>query len=65
MKTKSYFELQNERWYEQYLESEKMIVELESTLINIEAVALKHITDEEVRKVIKGLVDAVWHGARP
>ena len=65
MKTKSYFELQNERWYEQYLECEKMIVELESTLINIEAVALKHITDEEVRKVIKGLVDAVWHGARP
>jgi len=65
MKTKSYFELQNERWYEQYLESEKMIVELESTLINVEAVALKHITDEEVRKVIKGLVDAVWHGARP
>jgi len=42
-----------------------MIVELESTLINVEAVALKHITDEEVRKVIKGLVDAVWHGARP
>jgi|GEM_PF-4146526 len=65
MKTKSYFELQNERWYEQYLESEKMIVELESTLINVEAVALKHIADEEARKVIKALVDAVWHGARP
>ena len=44
MKTKSYFELQNERWYEQYLESEKMIVELESTLINVEAVALKPVS---------------------
>ena len=65
MRMAHYWETQEKRWYEQYLESEKMVAELESTLISVEAVALKHIADEEARKVIKGLVDAVWHGARP
>jgi hypothetical protein len=60
-----YWEAQEKRWYEQYLESEKMVSELETALINVEAVALKHIANEEARKAIKALVDAVWRGARP
>jgi hypothetical protein len=42
-----------------------MVSELETALINVEAVALKHIANEEARKAIKALVDAVWRGARP
>jgi len=59
-----YWETQEKRWYEQYLESEKMVSELETALINVEAIALNHIMDDEVRKSIEHLVDAVWRGAR-
>ena len=64
MKAAHYWETQEKRWYEQYLESEKMVSELETALINVEAIALNHIMDDEVRKSIEHLVDAVWRGAR-
>jgi len=40
MRMAHYWETQEKRWYEQYLESEKMVSELETALINVEAIAL-------------------------
>lgn len=64
MKTKNYYEAQNDRWYEQYLKSEKLLSEMEDVLYQLEALALQHIIDEEARKAVKHLVDAVWRGER-
>ena len=59
MRTKNYHEAQNDRWHEQYLNSEKLLSEMEDTLHHLEALALRYITDEEGRKAVKHLVDAV------
>jgi hypothetical protein len=64
MKTKNYYEAQNDRWHEHYLNSEKLLSEMEDTLYQLEALALRYITDEEGRKAVKNLVDAVWWGER-
>ena len=61
---KHYHEVQNDRWYEQYLESQKTINELEEALLNIETLALKSIIDEPVRDAIKQIVNSVWRGTR-
>jgi hypothetical protein len=61
---KHYHEVQNDRWYEQYLESQKTINELEEALLNIETLALKSIIDEPVRDAIKQIVASVWRGTR-
>lgn len=64
MRMKHYHEVQNDRWYEQYLESQKTINELEEALLNIETLALKSIIDEPVRDAIKQIVNSVWRGTR-
>jgi len=64
MKVKSYYELQNERWYEQYLATEKLLSETEDALCQLEQLVLKHISDETIRLEICKIVDAVWRGAR-
>ena len=64
MRTKNYHEAQNDRWHEQYLNSEKLLSEMEDTLHHLEALALRYIIDEEGRKAVKHLVDAVWRGER-
>ena len=64
MRTKNYHEAQNDRWHEHYLNSEKLLSEMEDTLHHLEALALRYITDEEGRKAVKHLVDAVWRGER-
>ena len=61
---KHYHEVQNDRWYEQYLESQKTINDLEEALLNIETLALKSIIDEPVRDAIKQIVASVWPGTR-
>jgi hypothetical protein len=66
MKTKQahYWEAQEQRWYEQYLASEKLLNEMETVLRAVETLALDSITDETVRAKIVKLVDDVWRGAR-
>jgi len=64
MRMKHYHEVQNDRWHEQYLESQKTINELEEALLNIETLALKSIIDEPVRDAIKQIVNSVWRGTR-
>jgi hypothetical protein len=66
MKTKQahYWEAQEQRWYEQYLASEKLLDEMETVLRAVETLALDNITDETVRAKIVKLVDDVWRGAR-
>jgi predicted metal-binding transcription factor (methanogenesis marker protein 9) len=66
MRTKEshYWAAQEQRWYDQYLNAEKIINELESAISALEMIALKHINDQEARKAIKDLVDSVWRGAR-
>jgi hypothetical protein len=65
MKMKHYFEAQNDRWHEQYLNSEKLLSEAEDALCQLEHLALKHISDEAVRAEIAKIVDQVWRGVRP
>ena len=64
MRMKHYHEVQNDRWYEQYVESQKTINELEEALLNVETLALKSIIDEPVRDAIKQIVASVWPGKR-
>lgn len=59
-----YWEKQEQRWYEQYLQAEKTIDEMESAIRQIEDLAFKHIHDAEVREQISKIVDQVWRGAR-
>lgn len=67
MKTKEshYWAVQEQRWYDQWVESQKMIDELESALRHVESIALDHINDADVRAQIMKVVDLAWRGARP
>jgi hypothetical protein len=66
MKSKEahYWQAQEDRWYKQWEESQKLVDELESTIMRIEAIALVHIEDEDVRAEVKKIVNTVWRGAR-
>ena len=64
MKQAHYWEAQEQRWYNQYLNSEKLLSEMEDTLRAVEALALENITDEVVRAKIVKMVDDIWRGAR-
>ncbi len=64
MKMAHYWEQQEQRWHEQYLDAEKMINEMESALRSIEDLAFKHIDDAAIRDQISKIVDSVWRGAR-
>ena len=64
MRMKHYFDSQNDRWHEQYLNSEKLVNELEDAILHIESLALKYVKDEEARTAIKQIVDHVWRGKR-
>ena len=64
MKMAHYWEQQEQRWHEQYLDAEKMNNEMESALRSIEDLAFKHIDDAAIRDQISKIVDSVWRGAR-
>jgi len=64
MKQAHYWEAQEQRWYNQYLNSEKLLSEVEDVLRAVEALALENITDEVVRAKIVKMVDDIWRGAR-
>jgi len=64
MKMAHYWEAQEQRWYEHYMASEKLLDEMETTLRALETLALDHITDEAVRAQIVKMVDDIWRGAR-
>lgn len=64
MRMKHYFDSQNDRWHEQYLNSEKLVNELEDAILHMESLALKYVKDEEARAAIKQIVDHVWRGKR-
>jgi hypothetical protein len=65
MKMKHYFESQNDRWYEQYLNSEKLLSELETVLYQLEVIALDNIQDPAVRKEITELTASIWRVSKP
>jgi hypothetical protein len=64
MKIAHYWEQQEQRWHDQYLQAEKTIDEMETALRRIEDLAFKHINDDAVRDEVSKIVDAVWRGAR-
>lgn len=64
MKQAHYWEAQEQRWYNQYLNSEKLLGEMEDVLRAVEALALAHITDAAVRDQIGKMVNDIWRGAR-
>jgi hypothetical protein len=64
MKMAHYWEAQEQRWYNQYLNSEKLLSEVEDVLRAVEALALENITDEAVRAQIVKMVDDIWRGKR-
>ena len=64
MKITHYWEQQEQRWHEQYLQAEKTIDEMETALRRIEDLAFKHIDDAAARKEVSDVVDQVWRGAR-
>lgn len=59
-----YWQAQEQRWYEQYLKSEKLLDEVEQALHRVEAIALANITDPAAREEIGKIVDEIWRGAR-
>ena len=64
MRMAHYWEQQEQRWHEQYLQAEKIIDEMESAIRQIEDLSFKHIQDAAVRDQISKIVDSVWRGAR-
>ena len=64
MKRAHYWEAQEQRWYNQYLEAEKTLDEMEQALSALEILALNNIFDEAVKDQVRKLVDAVWRGKR-
>jgi predicted sugar kinase len=59
-----YWAKQEQRWYDQYIQAEKTIDEMETALRQIEDLAFKHIQDAAVRDQISEIVNSVWRGAR-
>jgi hypothetical protein len=59
-----YWEAQEKRWYDQYLQAEKTIDQMETALRQIEDLAFKHIEDAAARDAVSKIVDEVWRGAR-
>jgi len=59
-----YWETQERRWYEQYIQAEKTVDEFEQALRRIEIIALDNITDESARASVRQIVDDVWRGKR-
>ena len=59
-----YWEAQEQRWYNQYIQAEKTIDQMETALRQIEDLAFKHIDDAAVRDAVSKIVDEVWRGAR-
>ena len=59
-----YWEAQEQRWYQQYLEAEKTLDEMEQALSALEIIALNNIFDEAVKDQVRKLVDSVWRGKR-
>ena len=64
MKSSQYWESQERRWHDQWVDAQKQIDELESAISALELIALKHIDDDEVRNAIKKLVNSVFRGIR-
>jgi hypothetical protein len=64
MKIAHYWEQQEQRWHDQYLQAEKIIDEMETALRKIEDLAFKHIHDAAARDEVSKVVDSVWRGAR-
>jgi hypothetical protein len=64
MKQAHYWEAQEQRWYNQYLEAEKALNEMEQALSSLEIMALNNIFDEAVKDQVRKLVDSVWRGKR-
>ena len=65
MRMKQYHEAQNDRWYEQYLNSEKLLSELETVLYQLEVIALDNIRDPAIRKEITALTASIWRIPKP
>jgi hypothetical protein len=64
MKQAHYWEAQEQRWYNQYLEAEKTLDEMEQAISALEIIALNNIFDEAVKDQVRKLVDKVWRGKR-
>ena len=64
MRMKHYHEVQDQRWYDQWVESEKTLDEMERAISELEIIALNNIFDEAVKDQVRKLVDAVWRGKR-
>lgn len=64
MKRAHYWEAQEQRWYNQYLESERALDQMERAISELEIIALNNIFDEAVKDQVRKLVDAVWRGKR-
>jgi hypothetical protein len=64
MKQAHYWEAQEQRWYNQYLEVEKTLDAMEQAISELEIIALNNIYDEAVKDQIRKLVDSVWRGKR-
>jgi len=65
MKMKHYHETQNDRWYEHYLNSEKLLSEVETALYQVEVIALDHIKDPATRKEITDITASIWRTPKP
>jgi len=65
MKQAHYWEAQEQRWYNQWVESEKTLDEMERAISELEIIALNNIFDEAVKDQVRKLVDKVWRGKRP
>lgn len=64
MRQAHYWEAQEKRWYDQWVESEKTLDEMERAISELEIIALNNIFDEAVKDQIRKLVDKVWRGKR-
>jgi hypothetical protein len=64
MKVAHYWEKQEQRWYEQYLEAEKTIDTMEMALRQIEEFTFTHECDPMLRSKISKLIDATLRGSR-
>jgi len=64
MRMAHYWEQQEQRWHQQYLQAEKTINEMETALRRIEDIVFRNVDDAAVREEVSKIVDEVWRGAR-